>query len=321
MRALSLFCGAGGMDLGFKQAGFQITWANDINQYAVKTYEGNLGLKPLCKNIASVRAFPPAEVVLGCNPCQGYSVAGKRDPKDPRNYLYREVVRCLKQVQPQLFVVENVKGLATLYQGKFLRLILKSFEKAGYNVYHELLNAKHYGAPQDRERIFIVGVRKDIPTKYAFPNRTHGPGFRPYVTLREALHGLRISLPKEEYYDGPFRFYYMSRNRRRGWNEVSYCIQSHAEWIPLHPSSPRMVFKSKDHWAFTDRRSRYRRLSPRECARIQTFPDTFEFYGPLQSRYRQIGNAVPPRLARVIARSLLEVATAKEFPEAALPHS
>jgi DNA (cytosine-5)-methyltransferase 1 len=309
MRALSLFSGAGGMDLGFKQAGCEIVWAIDWNVYPAKTYEKNLGLRPLCKNISRVKTFPQADVVIACNPCQGFSIIGNRNPRDSRNYLYREIVRCLRQVRPRYFVVENVRGLATLYKGKFLRLMLRSFEGAGYNVHFQLLNAKNYGIPQDRQRIFIVGIRKGTPGTFAFPEKTHGPGLKSYVTMRHALKGLPIQVAENEYYDGPFRFYYMSRNRRRTWNEVSYCIQSYARDIPLHPSSPPMVFVSKDHWFFAGPANKYRRLSVRECARLQSFPDDFEFYGPLKSKYRQVGNAVPPKLARVLAEGLLQFAT------------
>jgi DNA (cytosine-5)-methyltransferase 1 len=307
--AISMFSGAGGMDLGFMQAGFKIIWAVDWNAFATKTYEKNLELKPLCKNISRVKNFPHADLVIACNPCQGFSIIGKRDPRDSRNYLYREIVRCLRQVRPRYFVVENVKGLTTLYKGKFLSLMLRSFKRAGYNVHFKLLNAKDYGIPQDRLRVFLVGIRKGLPGAFAFPQKTHGPGLKPYVTMKDALVGLP-NPAKDDYYDGPFRFYYMSRNRRRLWNEVSYCIQSYARDIPLHPSSPPMIFISRDHWTFAGPVKKYRRLSVRECARLQTFPDDFEFYGPLGSKYRQVGNAVPPKLARILAENLLQFATA-----------
>lgn len=311
--ALSMFSGAGGMDLGFMQAGFKVIWAIDWNVFATKTYEKNLGLKPICKNVSRVKTFPQADLVIACNPCQGFSIIGKRDSKDSRNYLYREIVRCLKEVRPRYFVVENVRGLATLYNGKFLRLMLRSFESVGYNVHFKLLNAKDYGIAQDRQRIFIVGIRKGLPGTFTFPEKAYGPGLRPYFTIRDGLKGLPTLVGKDEYYDGPFRFYYMSRNRRRAWNEVSYCIQSYAKDIPLHPSSPPMAFVSKDHWAFTEPANRYRRLSVRECARLQSFPDGFQFYGPLKSKYRQIGNAVPPKLARLLAERLLQFATTRVF--------
>ena len=131
--------------------------------------------------------FPNAEIVIGCNPCQGFSIIGPRNPKDPRNFLYLEILRCIKQVKPKVFVTENVKGLKTLYNGKFLDLIVSDFAKAGYNVTWKLLNAKDYGVPQDRERIFIVGFRKDLNIMFNFPEKTHGHNGLPYVTLDKAI--------------------------------------------------------------------------------------------------------------------------------------
>jgi DNA (cytosine-5)-methyltransferase 1 len=299
--AISLFCGAGGMDSGFIQAGHRIVWANDRNKNACATYEKNLHLAPLCRDIRKVTKFPEAEIVVACNPCQGFSFIGTRNPKDERNYLYREVIRCLKQVQPKFFVTENVRGLKYLYKGKFFKLMLRRFEKTNYKVTYALLNAKDYGVPQDRERVYIVGVRKDISFEYKFPPKTHGPGLRPYVTLREAIGDLPPPKEGEFWSDNRYPFFYMSRNRRRSWDEVSYTILASGRHTPLHPGCPPMKHEGKDKWAFTDDVSKYRRLSVRECARIQTFPDNYLFEGNLTSQYMQIGNGVPPLLAYKIA--------------------
>lgn len=306
---VSLFCGAGGMDLGFVQMGHEIVFGNDNNRNACATYEENLHLKPLCRNIRKVDHFPQADIVIGCNPCQGFSLIGTRNPDDERNYLYEEIVRCLKEVQPKFFVTENVKGLKSLYKGKFFKLMLDDFNDTGYDVTWELLNAKDYGVPQDRQRIFMVGVRKDLDMAYHFPERTHGPGLQPYVTLRQTIEDLR-SPEKGEYWDSnDYPFFYMSRNRRRTWEELSFTIQASGRHAPLHPSCPPMKKIERDKWVFTDDPEKYRRLSVRECARIQTFPDSYEFKGNLRSQYKQVGNAVPPRLARKIASafSSLEV--------------
>mgnify|MGYP002153776000 CR=1 FL=1 len=296
------------MDLGFRWAGYDIMYGIDISHVACQTYEKNLKIEQVCKDIRKVKSFPSMcpDVVIACNPCQGFSVIGKRNPKDARNYLYREITRCLKQLRPKFFVVENVKGLAVLYRGKFLNLMVRSFECAGYRVTHKLLDAKDYGVPQDRQRIFIVGIRRDLKCEYRFPDKTHGPGLKPYVTLRQALAGLPLNPPRDEYYHGDFHFFYMSRNRLRGWDQVSYTIQARARDIPLHPSCPPMKQVGLDRWVFADKAFKYRRLTARECARIQTFPDDFELHGPLREKYRQIGNAVPPLLAMKIAESLLE---------------
>lgn len=307
MDVLSLFCGCGGMDLGFEQAGHRVIWANDIDKTACETYTKNFSIKPLIKDIRRMRVFPCADVVIGGYPCQGFSLAGNRDAFDKRNYMYLEFARVLETVQPKIFVAENVKGVIVPFKSstRALDLMEQKFATCGYRVTSQLLNAKDYGVPQDRERVFIVGVRKDLGREYVFPKKTHGkPPLKPYETLRETIGDLPE--PKEgEYYDHTgFSSRYMSRNRIRGWDQVSYTIQASGRHAPLHPSCPPMRKAEKDVWEFTDDITKYRRLSVRESARIQTFPDDFVFCGSLNSKYKQIGNAVPPLLAKVIASQL-----------------
>jgi DNA (cytosine-5)-methyltransferase 1 len=198
-------------------------------------------------------------------------------------------------------VTENVKGLKSLYSGRFFRLMLRDFCDSGYNVTWRLLNAKDYGVPQDRERIFIVGVRNDLDFEYPFPNKTHGEGRLPYVSLKKAIGNLSPPEKGEYWDDSRFSFFYMSRNRRRSWEEVSFTIQASGRHAPLHPSSPPMKRIGMDRWTFTRRLDKYRRLSVRECALIQTFEETDMFVGSLESQYVQVGNAVPPLLALRIA--------------------
>ena len=186
--------------------------------------------------------------------------------------------------------------------------MLNGFSRAGYKVKWQILNAKDYGVPQNRERVFIIGVRKDLPVEYKFPQKTHGAGLLPYMTLMDAISDL--PKPKiKEYFSNDHRrpFFYMSRNRRADWNSVSYAIQTRTENIPLHPSCPPMKKVGRDKLVFTASRKKYRRLSVRECARIQTFPDEFEFVGGLTNQYRQVGNAVPPLLAKIIAESIKSI--------------
>lgn len=304
MKVVSLFSGAGGMDLGFTQAGFEIIFANDTSVRACETYKKNLGLEPVNKDVRKIREFPRADVLIACNPCQGFSMIGKRDEGDKRNLLYREIFRCLRLVKPKYFVVENVKGLASLYKGKFLRRMLAGFRRCGYRVRWQILDAKDYGIPQHRERIFIIGVRKDLKVDYKFPDKTHGPRLQRCVTLKDAIGKLPKPKKNEYFHDDYWPFFYMSRNRRADWNSVSYTIQAMAQHIPLHPSCPPMKRVGKDKFRFTESKKKYRRLSVRECARIQTFPDNFEFGGSLESQYRLVGNAVPPLLARKIAESI-----------------
>lgn len=306
MKAVSIFSGGGGMDLGLKKAGIRILLANDIDERACETYEKNLGLKPICGDIKRIKKFPRADILVACNPCQGFSKIGLRQENDPRNLLYKEIFRCLKQVKPKFVVVENVKGLIQLYQGKFFKRILNNFRRCGYDVKWQLLNAKDFGVPQNRERVFIVATLKKLNLEYEFPKPTHGTHKKPYVTLKDAISDL--PKPKKEEYclQKKWPFFYMSRNRRRRWSEVSFAIQTRGENIPLHPSCPPMKFKKRDTYVFTKSKKPYRRLSTRECARIQTFPDSFKFSEGKQCQYKIIGNAVPPLLAKKIAKSILK---------------
>lgn len=292
------------MDLGFKQAGFQIIFANDISKRACETYKKNLGLEPVNQDVRKIKELPHADVLIACNPCQGFSIIGKREENDKRNLLYREIFRCLRLVKPKYLVVENVRGLASLYKGKFLNRMLRGFRRCGYKVYWQILDAKNYGVPQHRERIFIVGIRNDLKADYQFPEKSHGPSLKPYVTLKDAIGDLPKPKAKEYFHDNYWPFFYMSRNRRPRWDSVSYTIQTMPCHIPLHPSCPPMKRVGKDKFKFTDSKKKYRRLSVRECARIQTFPDDFEFSGGLEMQYRLVGNAVPPLLARKIAESI-----------------
>lgn len=308
-KVISLFSGAGGMDLGFRLAGFEPVWAIDSSVTAWQTYQRNIGLRPKCKKIERVRHFPRATGATGlvaCAPCQGFSMIGMRNEDDPRNLLYRSVARCIRQLRPRFFVFENVRGLSLLYGRKFLHRILRAYKRLGYDVSWKLVDAADYGVPQHRKRLIIIGFRKDLKVDYKFPDPTHGPGKIPYVTLRDVLNDLPAPRSDEYYHQDDWPFFYMSRNRRATWGRPSYTIQTEPRHIALHPSCPPMRHVEKDKWVFTKGAGSYRRLSVRECARIQTFPDWFEFAGALDAQYRQVGNAVPPLLAEVIANSVAE---------------
>jgi len=301
------------MDLGFEQAGHRAIWANDTDKTACETYAKNFSTKPLRKDIRKVKDFPYADVVIGGYPCQGFSLAGNRDAFDNRNYMYLEFARVLETVKPKIFVAENVKGVIVPFKtsATALDLMEQKFASCSYRVTSQILNAKDYGVPQDRERVFIVGVREDLGKEYAFPKKTHGKHpLKPYKTLQKAIGDLPEP-QKGEYYDHTgFSSRYMSRNRIRGWNQVSYTIQASGRHAPLHPSCPPMRKVKQDVWEFTGDINKYKRLSVRECARIQTFPDDFVFCGSLNSKYKQIGNAVPPLLAKVIASQLEDLVPA-----------
>jgi DNA (cytosine-5)-methyltransferase 1 len=298
--AVSLFCGAGGLDMGFENAGFRTIWANDFDSDACKTHQNWSGAEVVCSDISKVDVndIPNSDIILGGFPCQGFSLSGPRKIDDFRNSLYKHYVKIVAIKQPLLFVGENVKGLLTMGNGQIIKAIIDEFSSCGYDVYYRLINAKDYGVPQDRERVIICGFRKDL-------------GMRDYqlsipklqeVTLREALSGIK-EVKREDICYAPFSSRYMSRNRKRNWDQVSYTIPAMAKQVTLYPGSPNMEKIGTDLWKFGEK-GETRRLSWREAAVIQTFPEELEFYGDLTSKYKQVGNAVPVKLAEYVANEM-----------------
>lgn len=343
---LGLFCGAGGLDLGVELAGLDViigeektneslkekdifnavrnksifhhVYSNDIFKEALETYQMNFPKTVFIhnKDIRKIKEFPKADIVVGGPPCPGYSEAGPRLIDDPRNFLYIHYIRCLMQIKPKFFIMENVKGMLTLGKGEVFSQIKQDFEAAGYQVYHSLVNARDYGVPQIRERVFLIGVRNDIDFEYIFPEPTHGDNIllKPYVTLKEAIGDLEKN--PGEYYTGSYSTIFMSRNRKKRWDEQSFTIQASGRQAPIHPGGLPMKKVEKDKWIFPDGEENNRRLSVKEIARIQTFPDWFHFSdggnekasknSRLDKIYKQIGNAVPVELARAIARPIAQ---------------
>jgi len=306
--AVSLFCGAGGLDLGFDKAGFRTVWANDFNADACKTHQNWSNANVVCGDISKVDidTIPDSDVILGGFPCQGFSLSGPRKIDDSRNALYKHYVRIVAAKQPKIFVGENVKGLLTMGNGQIIEAIIEEFSICGYNVFYQLINAKNFGVPQDRERVIICGFRKDLNIKkfeLPIPNI-------PTMTLADALKDLPEA-KESEICNAPYSSRYMSRNRKRGWSEVSYTIPAMAKQVTLYPGSPDMVKLNQDLWQFGEN-GVTRRLSWREAAAIQTFPKELDFYGDLTSKYKQIGNAVPVKLAEYVALQLKAILLKKE---------
>lgn len=302
--AISLFAGAGGLDMGFERAGFKTIWANDFEPDACKTHAEWSTAKVVCGDVAKINAadIPDADIMLGGFPCQGFSLSGPRKIDDSRNVLYRHYVRIVKAKQPMMFVGENVKGLLTMGNGQIIEAILQDFSDCGYDVYYQLLNAKDYEVPEDRERVIIVGFRKDLNVKsfeYPVPRKIH-------VSMRDVIGDMPDPEP-DEVCNAPYSSRYMSRNRKRDWDDVAYTVPAMAKQVTLWPGSPDMIKLDKDLWKFGEGFTR--RLSWREAAAIQTFPKDLEFQGDLTSKYKQIGNAVPVRLAEIIATHLYGVLT------------
>lgn len=301
--AVSLFAGAGGLDMGMERAGFKTIWANDFFKDACSTHQKWSQATVICGDIAQINInyIPDADIILGGFPCQGFSLSGPRKIDDTRNSLYKHYVSIVKAKQPLMFVGENVKGLLTMGGGSIIDAIIHEFSECGYDVQYQLVNAKDYGVPQDRERVIITGFRKDLKVGLI----DLAPDKIERVTLRDALAHLPTPLPSEVC-DAAYSSRYMSRNRKRGWDDVSFTIPAMAKQVALYPGSPDMVKKGKDLWEF-GRGGETRRLSWREAAAIQTFPEDLEFAGDLVNIYKQIGNAVPVKLAESIGRKLYEV--------------
>lgn len=297
---VSFFSGAGGLDMGFERQGFKTIWANDMDRDACETHRKWSDATVVGGDIKKIdfSTIPKADILLGGWPCQGFSLAGPRKLDDSRNSLYKYYVKYLEEKRPLAFVGENVKGMLTLGQGEIFQAIKEDMYKKGYTLFYQLLNAKNYGVPQSRERIIIIGFRNDLHIEsFDFPK-----AYEETVTLKDALK----NMPKAETQDvcdAPYSSRYMSRNRKRNWEEVSYTIPAMAKQVPLHPSSPGMIKLDKDLWKFGEN-GETRRFSWREAAVIQTFPQDLEFVGNLTSKYKQIGNAVPVKLAEAVANQL-----------------
>ena len=322
MKVASLFSGAGGLDLGFKKAGFDIIWANEFDSTIWETFEKNFPETKLDKrSIVNVPTsdVPFADGIIGGPPCQSWSEAGAgRGINDSRGQLFYEYIRILRYKQPSFFLAENVSGILHPKHKVAFENILKQFEDVGYNISYKLLNTNDYGVPQDRLRVIIVGYhKKKVGFSFEFPNPLlHKP------ILKEAIFDLRIAkqakalnktngndlkIPNHEYMNGGFSSIYMSRNRVRSWDEPSFTIQAGGRHAPIHPQAPKMKFISQNVRIFAPGKEYlYRRLSVRECARIQTFPDDFIFYySDVADGYKMIGNAVPVTFSYNIAKKIV----------------
>lgn len=321
MNIISLFAGAGGLDRAFENAGFNIVWANEFDKKIWETYRLNHPNTTLetrsIKNV-NVNEIPNSiHGIIGGPPCQSWSLAGSmRGIEDDRGQLFYDYLRILRDKQPEFFVAENVPGmLSPTHIDAFLN-IKEMFKSCGYVVNHKLLNAWDFGVPQDRKRVILVGYREDLGMEFDF-NKLNTVNKR--LTLKDAISDLPEPLPaleknktngdtgsinNNEYFTGDFSSIFMSRNRIREWDQASFTIQAGARHAPIHPGSCKMKKLETNKWEFTG--DNYRRLSVRECARIQTFPDDFIFrYESLADGYKMIGNAVPVKFGEVIAKQIM----------------
>jgi DNA (cytosine-5)-methyltransferase 1 len=317
MKIISLFAGCGGMDLGFKQAGFDIIWANEYDKTIWETYEKNHTNFLDKRDIRTINSneVPFCDGIIGGPPCQSWSEAGSlRGIEDCRGKLFYEFIRIIKDKKPKFFVAENVAGMMSARHKKAVLNIMEEFELAGYDVFIKLLNASDYEVPQDRKRVFYIGFRKDLNVNFNFPSP-----FKDKVNLKQAIYDLKgtevpaleknksnleiCNVSNHEYMTGAFSSMYMSRNRVRSFEEQSFTILAGGRHAPIHPNAPKMELVETNKRKFVEGKEHlYRRLTVRECARIQTFPDEFIFYyKDVSNGYKMIGNAVPVNLAKIIA--------------------
>lgn len=300
MKIVSLFSGAGGLDLGFKMAGHDIIWANDLFDDAVETYRTNLGDHIIYEDISFIDEsdIPECDVIIGGFPCQGFSVANmKRNIEDERNQLYKQIVRLIKCKKPKFFLAENVKGIYSLAKGAIMQMIIDEFTSLGYKVQAKVLNAADYGVPQLRQRVFIIGVRNDIEYEYIYPTPTHNSigsnGLEKWIGVGDALSSLPNpdepnTIPNHDYSKYKLRF-----NGYIGHRRID----------PLKPA-PTVTARGDDKGGVVvlHHPDNQRRMSCRELATVQSFPIDYAFMGTRSSVYRQIGNAVPPLLAYAVAK-------------------
>ena len=305
MKIVSLFSGIGGFDLGFIRTGHHVVWANDIWKDAVETYKLNIGNDIEYKDIRDIPSceIPNCDMIIGGFPCQGFSLANKgRNEQDDRNFLYLEFVRILGDKQPAFFIAENVKGILSLGKGRVFEMICKDFEEIGYDVTYSVLNAANYGVPQTRERVLIFGKRKGLQININFPpipthQKTNGISLfddkHQWVSIGEALKNIphpdeTHNLDNHEPSKYKLRFNGYLGHRVINPNMPSPTITARGDEkggvvVHHHPNNER-------------------RLSARETAVIQSFPIDFKFYGTKTSVYRQVANAVPPKLAEAVAK-------------------
>lgn len=325
MNVISLFSGCGGLDLGFERAGFNIVVANEFDPTIWKTFEINHPDTTLLKeDIRHIDAsiFPQqVDGIIGGPPCQSWSEAGSlRGINDARGQLFYDYIRILKSVQPKFFLAENVSGMLAQRHSGAVRNILHMLYECGYDVSLTLVNAKDFGVAQERKRVFYIGFRRDLGVKFRFPQGSTKDDSKK-ITLKDIIWDLQESAvpaiknyhnPKainnNEYYTGAYSSIFMSRNRVKSWDEQAFTVQASGRQCQLHPQAPKMIKYGLNDCRFVAGKEHlYRRMTVREIARIQGFPDSFKFvYDKIDNAYKMIGNAVPVNLAYEIACSIRE---------------
>lgn len=321
MKLISLFSGCGGLDLGFERAGFEISVANEFDKTIWATFEANHPKTKLIKgDIRNIKEedFPDEiDGIIGGPPCQSWSEAGTlRGINDDRGKLFYDYIRILKDKQPKFFLAENVSGMLANRHSDAVKNIVATFEECGYDVSITMVNAKDYGVAQERKRVFYIGFRKDLGINFEFPKGSTEDDEKK-ITLRDVIWDLQDTavpageknhknldaINNNEYFTGAYSTIFMSRNRVKSWDEQGYTVQASGRQCQLHPQAPKMVKVDKNDCRFVEGKEHlYRRMTVREVARVQGFPDDFKFiYDSVDTGYKMIGNAVPVNLAYEIA--------------------
>lgn len=309
-KVISLFSGCGGLDLGleggftslgkfFPENPFEIIWANDIDEKACRTMQLNFPeTEVVCDDITKVLKhklqIPSGDIVVGGFPCQDFSLAGKRRGLTVhRGKLYLSMAEVVKLVNPKIFLAENVKGLLSWENGLGIRTMINDFEKLGYDVEYKLLNTADYGVPQTRERVVILGTRKDLRGKIKWPQPTHGTKEKPWLTLGEAIGDLEND---KKHFCLP----------NSGYSKAKLFPGTQGNTV-TKADKPGPTMRAEHHGNIEFHYKLPRRLSAREAARIQSFPDDFVFVQSTTDAYRQVGNAVAPIFAWHLAQTLKEM--------------
>ncbi len=314
LRVASLFCGCGGTDVGllgdfdflgkhYNSNGMQIVYANDIDDNACNIFKENFGIIPDNRDIREVKSddIPEFDILTGGFPCQSFSIVAQNPKrlgvKDERGKLFFEMCRILKEKQPKCFIAENVKGILTANKKSAFPLILKEFEDSGYDVQYRILNSANYGVPQKRERVIIVGFRSDLNIKFDFPENiiNDESKFEPLEKVVEKSVDEKYFFSQRAVEGMLRRRESMNKGRAQDLSKPCNTVGAHLAKVSLNSTDP--VLKEGE---------KYRRFTPREVARIQSFPENFELVGSETAQYRALGNAIPPVLFWYVANAVKE---------------
>lgn len=312
LKVASLFCGCGGTDVGllgdfdflgkhYESNGMEIVYANDIDDNACNIFKENFGITPDNRDIREVKSeeIPEFDILTGGFPCQSFSIIAQNSKrlgvKDERGKLFFEMCRILRERQPKCFIAENVKGILTANKKSAFPLIMKEFEESGYDVQYRILNSANYGVPQKRERVIIVGFRKDLNVNFSFPDVEieDENNFAPLKKVIEKKVDEKYFFSERAVAGMMKKRESMNKGRAQDINKPCNTVGAHLAKVSLNSTDP-VLMEDK----------RYRRFTPREVARIQSFPDDFELVGSEAAQYRALGNAIPPVMFWYVAKAV-----------------